>query len=396
MSVYCIVNQAMRLSDTTRKIQLREPLAYTNQMAHAFRVTVLPEDGESSVDLTGVGVTGNFQKLAVDETVTPIIGTVNGAVAEVILPASCYTSPGRFKFTLDLAFSSGATPIDNILNAYDSTMNETTIGNAMVAALGFGNVSLLTRELVDCADLYSAGWTDAGTTGTATVFTVSYSAGTDGVPYSQNIILHMTPIMADGTIKTPAQIESYLDTLLTQTSIQGIINKDKVENNGLGLLLWVQQVNTSWTKAFEIADEYDEDLHLLQGAYYLDEMTGLPTGSELKSMYIIASGGSTTNQNRTALWVEGIVERNLSGTIIDPGTPVANITQAINNANAAAASATSAAADAASAAEDAEGAAQHSVRYDEAQTIDPEDQAQARSNIGAANVTISGTTIVIA
>ena len=36
-------------------------------------------------------------------------------------------------------------------------------------------------------------------------------------------------------------------------------------------------------------------------------------------------------ENRTALWVEGTVERNIDGTIIDPGTPVGNITTAINN-----------------------------------------------------------------
>ena len=57
---------------------------------------------------------------------------------------------------------------------------------------------------------------------------------------------------------------------------------------------------------------------------------------------------------RTILWVEGTVERNISGTIIDPGTPVGNIPQAIANANAAATSAASAAAEAFEAADEAE------------------------------------------
>ena len=53
----------------------------------------------------------------------------------------------------------------------------------------------------------------------------------------------------------------------------------------------------------------------------------------------LTSNGTT----RTVLWVEGFVERNTSGTIIDPGTPVGNIEQAIGNANAAASAANAAA-----------------------------------------------------
>ena len=49
------------------------------------------------------------------------------------------------------------------------------------------------------------------------------------------------------------------------------------------------------------------------------------------------------NATRTALWVEGHVKRNTSGTIIDPGTPVGNIEQAIGNANSAASAANAAA-----------------------------------------------------
>ena len=50
--------------------------------------------------------------------------------------------------------------------------------------------------------------------------------------------------------------------------------------------------------------------------------------------------------SRTVLWVEGMVERNVSGNISDPGTPVGNIEQAVGNANAAAAAANTAAANA--------------------------------------------------
>lgn len=71
-------------------------------------------------------------------------------------------------------------------------------------------------------------------------------------------------------------------------------------------------------------------------------------------------GVSGTNpESRTVLWVEGMVERNISGEIIDPGTPVPNITQAINNANAAA----SAASTAATAANYAAASAVNAIKY---------------------------------
>lgn len=67
----------------------------------------------------------------------------------------------------------------------------------------------------------------------------------------------------------------------------------------------------------------------------------------------LTANGST----RTALWVEGHVERNTSEEIIDPGTPVGNIEQAIGNANSAASAANAAASDANAAAETATQAA---------------------------------------
>lgn len=202
--VFCIVNHARKLSTPTRKVQMAEPLAYSNTLAHSFRFTAFTDDDEEA-DLTGAGVVGNFLK-ADGDTITPITGTASGNVAEVILPESCYLTPGRFKFTMDI------------------------------------------------------------------------------------------------------------------------------------------------------------------------------------------TEGSTT---RTAMWIEGIVEKNISGTIIDPGTPVGNISQAIGRANDAANDANRAASDANAAASAANAAASQAVRYDEAQSLTAAQQTQARGNIGAANVTVDGTMLVI-
>ena len=217
MSVYCIIHQTLRLSDPTRKIQLREPLAYNNAQAHSFRVSVINDDG-TDADLTGVGCVGAFMK-GNNETVTPINGTISGSTAEIVLPASCYATPGRFKFTMNLGQATSPEGIDNF-----STSTSYSKGDLVV----YNNVVYRFTE-----DHAAGAWT-----------------GTDAVP--------------DGS-------------------------------------------------------------------------------------------------SRTVLWVEGMVERNSTETIVDPGTPVGNITQAISNANAAAAAATGAASAANTAATAAQGAAAQAV-----------------------------------
>lgn len=109
MEVYCIVSRKIRLSDPTPKVQLPQPLAYNNTLAHAMRVEVVNDDGTApDLQAEGIGVTASFLK-ADNVTVEPINGTTSGNIAEVILPASCYVTPGRYKFTLNLGKTGGYT-----------------------------------------------------------------------------------------------------------------------------------------------------------------------------------------------------------------------------------------------------------------------------------------------
>ena len=206
-------------------MRLPEPLSYSNQLAHAFRFTVLAEGSDAPADLTGVGCSGQFVRHGNNTTVSPLTGTVTGNVCEIILEPSCYVVPGRYTFTMDI---SQTVPTDGVA-AFSTTTNY-AIGDKCV---------------------YNSNvW----------VFTAAHSAG-------------------------------------------------------------------AWT------------------------------GSDATIVY----------ENRTILWIEGVVEKNISGTIIDPGTPVGNITQAINSANAAASSATSAASAATSAAATASGAVGY-IAYTESMT----------------------------
>lgn len=242
MDVNCVVSRAILMSKPTSKVQLAEPLAYNNNLAHAMRVTVFNDDG-SEANLAGIGVTASFLK-ANNETIYPMLGTVSGNMAEVILEPSCYVTPGRFKFTMNL---NKPTP----------------------------------------------------TTGIATFST-------------------------------------------SQAYAKGA----KVVYNGV-----VYRFSTAHTA----------------GAWNASQV--VPDGA-----------------SRTALWVEGIVERNTTDDIIDPGTPVGNIETAITNANSAAATATSAAYDAAMATIAAQGVISSSVRYDTAQTLTNTQKALARTNIGVMSV----------
>lgn len=105
MEVYCIVNQTIDLEKPTRKIQLQQPLAYDNALAHAMRVTVVGEEGP--VNITSCSCFGSFTP-AGGNTITPLTGSiVSPNIAEVVLPSVCYKTPGRFKFTMNLT-SSGA------------------------------------------------------------------------------------------------------------------------------------------------------------------------------------------------------------------------------------------------------------------------------------------------
>lgn len=141
-----------------------------------------------------------------------------------------------------------------------------------------GNIELLNRPQVPAADLIDAGWTDAGT-GTATVFSTSYSAGDDGYEWNQNILLHMTPIKPNGDVVSPDSLDSYVETLLTESTIEDILTTDAASYK---LVIWVQEVPGSWNSGFARGDLYDDLLHRLQAVYYLHDYEEFPTENELK------------------------------------------------------------------------------------------------------------------
>lgn len=171
---------------------------------------------------------------------------------------------------------------------YERAKTHSTVGAVMSSVFQAGNVDLLNRPTVTEGDLYTAGWTDAeqGSSAMATVFTTSYKAGDgeDMATYSENIILHMTPIMAGGTIVSPSDLDDYVDDLLEETSISAILNADKTTNGGNGLILWIQEVDTGWDEGEIMMEMYDDALHLLQAAYYANDFSDMPLPSDIRKV----------------------------------------------------------------------------------------------------------------
>ena len=150
-----------------------------------------------------------------------------------------------------------------------------------------GNVDLMNRPQIDASKLRAAGW-DAED-GTATVFSTMYTAGNTGdydYNWNNNTILHMTPIKADGTVLSQAELERYADSLLRNTTVDSLMEADKPENGGLGLMLWAQPVTGTLNNALKTGEQFDIGLHEAQEQYYLG---GNNTSAQGVSQYNVAS-----------------------------------------------------------------------------------------------------------
>lgn len=138
----------------------------------------------------------------------------------------------------------------------DLTNQLKTLGNQMNETFGKGNVDLLARPLVDAAELAKKGWKDAGE-GIATVFSSSFQLNQAG----REVMVHITPILPDGTVLSPDELEQYIDTILNDA--ENILQADNKKNGGLGVVL-----NVDTDLSSKIAEDFGEGLHLAQEKYY--------------------------------------------------------------------------------------------------------------------------------
>lgn len=146
---------------------------------------------------------------------------------------------------------------DSAWSRYLGSATQDQLGEYMRNAFQVGNVDLLNRPTVRGGD---------GTY--ATVESTSFTAGkTDewGNQYDKNIVVSLTPILPNGQRLTDDALEEYFNELLQHDDI---LEADKIENGGKGLLLNMMEGDGSAEDAIATMEEWEERLHELQEAYY--------------------------------------------------------------------------------------------------------------------------------
>lgn len=136
-----------------------------------------------------------------------------------------------------------------ILSVIDETRAKS--GRKMLEEFGNGNVDLLSRPMVNAAELVKKGWEDAGE-GIATVFSSQYGIlDKDG----KEVEILVTPIMPDGSILSPDELENYIFNQL-----QGANDILAADNKGIVISVGVNKDGSA-----------GDVLHQLQEQYYMTE-----------------------------------------------------------------------------------------------------------------------------
>lgn len=169
-----------------------------------------------------------------------------------------------------------------------------------------GNVDHTKRKVIKGEDLIKAGWGyDIDPDAIATLFTNRFNLGKgDGydIEYDSNVLVNVTPILEDGTVLTPEELEDYVWDIAN--SGLDLLEADKKENGGKGLVIATIDVDGTLEEAAEEADDLAEQIHLIHEKYYSNfeddapDMT--PVGVNMMDG-IIAGVNSRTGALATAL-----------------------------------------------------------------------------------------------
>ena len=102
-----ILSFACDLERGVERTLIRPALLTGDSQAHTFRLTV--KRGGVNAAITGASVAAYFVRA--DGVTVPITGSVDGSVALVTLPESCYRVPGRFQLVVKLALDGAVSAV---------------------------------------------------------------------------------------------------------------------------------------------------------------------------------------------------------------------------------------------------------------------------------------------
>lgn len=129
-----------------------------------------------------------------------------------------FEKSGDYNFSVNAAFG-GDVAYKSVVDQLKTNIEDevykmfSDIGGKMNALFGenIGNVDLMSRPMIDAAELVKKGWEDAGE-GIATVFSSQFGI-TDAAGKEREILI--TPILPNGDVLSPEELEDYVDNVLS-------------------------------------------------------------------------------------------------------------------------------------------------------------------------------------
>jgi tape measure domain-containing protein len=149
----------------------------------------------------------------------------------------------------------------------------TNIGDKMNETFGNGNVDLLARPMIDAAKLVEKGWEDAGE-GIATVFSSQLGILDEA---GKNVEILVTPILPDGTVLSPEELESYI-----YDDLQGAKDILSADTKGIIISVGVDESGDAGEYLHQLQEEYYELKQLMDNPIDESQYDALETGAKAK------------------------------------------------------------------------------------------------------------------
>ena len=194
-------------------------------------------------------------------------------------------------------------------NADDSATKINKYADAMERAFGKdSNIDLANRPVVSGTAMQEAGWTDVEEGGYATVYSSSFS-NEDG---SKTVVV--TPILPNGEVLSPAELEGYANQLLSGEELSPDINIKLAEFSGEDSIQQAEKYSTALHEAQEQYQQLRDPLDI-ETTLNEDGLDGLKQITDLQGM--IKEGSNGTTLVNTDIFTEVLKEAGYTEEQID-------------------------------------------------------------------------------
>ena len=148
-------------------------------------------------------------------------------------------------------------------NGMSPTRGRAITNERNAVAFARGNVDMNNRPIVPGDVVRAAGWDS--TDDYSTVLTNIITSAPDA---DVQLILHVTPILANGKVLTGDSLQEYVERYLLGDGTRSLEDVLALDKQGLNLVIGIDQVTNSMDKAIERYEQAAEDLHEAQADIY--------------------------------------------------------------------------------------------------------------------------------